>query len=238
MMRSPDGFTSFEGTVVDQPTALRDAFVSLQESFVFVDRKLKDPYLARILRELLTMANEFFALGDKRNGTYAMQEVEGTVWPSTRVPPRHAPEAERRAHGQVERYVGVVPSPYPYQGTKEEMGEHQRKLYLSVWRLYMTGAEKWEPGQTDNWLLLSDGQVVNMKAKSRKAATQRFRDELATGAAMAALRAQNVFGDLYVYDVEEPGKPRVSVRGSDQAFRKSTPNWIIDVPEWTSIKVD
>lgn len=46
------------------------------------------------------MPYEFFTDGDDRNGRYALQEVDGTVWPSRKVPPRHAPDAERRAPGR------------------------------------------------------------------------------------------------------------------------------------------
>jgi len=127
-------------------------------------------------------------------------------------------------------------TPYPYVGSKEDMGEHQRRLYLTVWRLHTTGAEKWEPGQKDAWLLLAGGQIVRAKSKSRKATTQEFCDDLANGTAVAALRAENVSGDLFIYDVEELGKARVSVRGKQQDFKKGTPNYIIDASAWTSGK--
>ncbi|WP_295372621.1 hypothetical protein [uncultured Pseudacidovorax sp.] len=237
MLRSPDRFTSFDGTKVHQPTALREEFSALEASFPFVEKKVKDPYLAAILRQLLKMANEFYVEGDKRNGNYAMQEIEGTIWPSKKIPSRHAPEAERRAHGKVERYAGVIPSPYPLGGSEKDMGEHQRRLFLAVSQLHTTGAEKWESRQVHAWVLLADGQVIRVKSKSQKATTQQFSDDLANGTALAALRAENVFGDLYVYDVEEVGKPRISVRGKRQDFQKATPNYVIEAPVWAAAKV-
>lgn len=232
MLKSPGDFTSFDGSVVDQPLALREAFEVLQEAFPYVEKKLKDAYLSAILRAMLQMAYEFFASGDERNGIYAIREVEGSIWPSARIPPRHAPAAEQRAHGKVERYAGVVPSPYPFTGSKEDMGPSQRALYLTVWLRHTTGEEKWESGQIDNWLLLPGGQTVRVSARSRKAAIARFRAELLDGTALAALRAENVYGDLFVYDVEQMGMPRVSVRGRPEAFRSGAPNYIVDAAQW------
>ena len=61
LLQSPNQFTSFDGAPVDQQNALREAFEVLQNTFPLVEKKLKDEYLAAILRELLRMAYEFFS---------------------------------------------------------------------------------------------------------------------------------------------------------------------------------
>lgn len=76
MFKSPNGFTSFDDSPVDQSAALREAFEMLQEAFPVVEKKLKDNYLASILRELLKMAYEFYVVEDVRNGSIALQEVK------------------------------------------------------------------------------------------------------------------------------------------------------------------
>jgi hypothetical protein len=86
LLQSPNRFKSFDDSNVDQKEALREAFEGLQKTFPLVEKKLKDEYLAAILRELLRMAYEFYSSGDSRNGAYALQEVEGTVWPSRNAP--------------------------------------------------------------------------------------------------------------------------------------------------------
>lgn len=234
MLKSPDRFTSFDDTPVDQPRALREAFEVLQEAFPLVEKKLKDPYLGSMLRELLKMSYEFFVAGDDRNGIYALQEVEGGIWPSRKMPHRHAVEAERRAHGKVERLAGVVPNPYPYEGTMKDMGPSQLHLFESVQDVYRTAKEVLAEGKEHYWLLGPDKMIRKLAERTRKAANARIAEELVSGSALAALRVVNVFGDSLGYDVEEPGRPRVTVRGRLELFAAGNPNFFVDEPYWTA----
>lgn len=234
MLKCPDRFTSFDDTPVDQPRALREAFEVLQEAFPLVEKKLKDPYLGSMLRELLKMSYEFFVAGDDRNGIYALQEVEGNIWPSRKIPHRHAVEAERRAHGKVERLAGVVPNPYPYEGSIEDMGSLQRGLFELVQDAYRTGTAVLVEGKEHHWLLGPGKLIRKLEERTRKAANARIAAELASGSALAALRVVNVFGDSLGYDVEEPGRPRVAVRGGLELFAAGNPNFFIDAPYWTA----
>ncbi|WP_374581026.1 hypothetical protein [Pseudoduganella sp.] len=235
MLQSPDRFSSLDDTPVGQPRALRQAFEVLQEAFPLVEKKLKDPHLALMLRELLRMSYEFFVAGDDRNGIYALQEVEGSIWPSRKIPHRHAVEAERRAHGRVERLAGVVPNPYPFEGTIEDMGPCQRRLFESVQEAYSSGKEVLAEGQEHYWLLEPDQAIRKLAAGSRKAAHARIAEELATGSARAALRAVNVTGDRRGYDVEESGRAMISVRGELERFSAGNPNFYVDEPRWTTL---
>lgn len=234
LLQSPDQFTSFDGAPVDQQKALREAFEVLQDTFPLVEKKLKEEYLAAILRELLGMAYEFFSNGDERNGMYALQEFEGAIWPSRNVPPRHAPDAERRAHGTLKRYTGVTPNPYPYQGSIEDMGESQRQLFNAVLRAYEEGSDTLQPGKEHNWLLGLDAIARKFNARSRKAAMARFTQELSTCTSLAALRATNVLGTLLIFDIEEPRRPRISIRGKPETFKAGSPNFIIEEANWTA----
>lgn len=237
LMCSPDRFTSFDGSPVNQQVALREAFEVLQEAFPLVGKKLKDDYLSAILRELLQMAYEFFSAGDDRNGIYALQEVEGSVWPSRKIPPRHAPAAERRAHGKVDRFAGVIPNPYPYRGRLEDMGPSQLRLFQSVMSAYDSGDDSLDPGKVHHWLLDTDSVARRINERSRKAAAARIMQELSTRNSLAALRAENVYGSLLVFDVEEPGRARMSVRGEPGAFKMGTPNFIVAGPIWVGASV-
>ena len=234
LLQSPNQFTSFDGAPVDQQKTLREAFEVLQDTFPLVEKKLKDEYLAAILRELLRMAYEFFSNGDERNGAYALQEFEGTIWPSRNVPPRHAPDAERRAHGALKRYAGVTPNPYPYQGSIEDMGESQRQLFNAVLRTYEEGSDTLQPGKEHNWLLGPDAIARKFNERSRKAAAARFTQELSTCTSLAALRATNVLGSLLIFDIEEPHRPRISIRGKPEAFKAGSPNFIIEEANWAA----
>lgn len=235
LFNSPDRFTALDDKPVDQQEALRAAFDVLREAFPLVDRKLKDPYLAAILRELLVMAYGFFAGGDDENGRYALQEVEGSIWPSRQVRPRHAPAAERRVHGSSERYAGVMPSSFPRQGTIEDMGHSQRQLFNAILKAYDDGNDALLPAKEHYWLLDQDGVARRFSARSRKAAMARFTEALTARTALAALHAVNVFGSLLVFDVEEAGRPRVSVRGKPAVFRQGTPNYILEEAQWVGM---
>jgi hypothetical protein len=235
MSYSPDLFTSFDDEPVDQPAALRQSFDVLIEAFPFIENKLKDPYLAAILRELIHMSYEFFATGDDDNGIYVLQEVEGTVWPSRRVPSRHSPAAEQRAHGKLERYAGVIPNPYPYTGTINNMGPAQRHLYEQVRMIYEQGIETLKVGQTHHWLLGLDHVARRFHERTQKATNDRFIRELAERSTTAALRVKDVSGDLLIHDVEQPGRTRVSVRGSMEQYKDGKPNFLIEAPQWTAL---
>ncbi len=232
MFSSPNNFQSLDNTPLDQQEALRDAFEMLHEAFPLVEKKLKDGYLAPILRELMRMAYDFFLAGDDRNGCYALQEVEGSVWPSRKVPPRHAPAAERRAHGKLERYAGVTPNLYPIQGKIEDMGQFQRQLYEAVLKAYADGTDMLAPLEQHYWLLGTDAVAKRFSARSRKAAASRFTQALSTSAALAALHATNVYGSLLVFDIEEAGRPRISVRGTPEVVENGEPNFFINEAVW------
>ncbi|WP_147330461.1 MULTISPECIES: hypothetical protein [unclassified Duganella] len=234
LLQSPNRFKSFDDSNVDQKEALREAFEGLQKTFPLVEKKLKDEYLAAILRELLRMAYEFYSSGDSRNGAYALQEVEGTVWPSRNVPPRHALDAECRVHGTLKRYAGKAPNPYPYPGSVEDMGHSQLQLFSAVLRQYEDGSETLQPGDEHNWLLGPDTIARKFNAQSKKAAATRFTQELSTRTSLAALRATSVFGSLLIFDIEETHRPRISVRGKPELFKTGSPNFIVEEAIWTA----
>jgi len=234
MLQSPNNFRLFGTTSENQTDVLREAFEVLHESFFLVEKKLKDEYLASLLRELLKMAYEFLSTGDERNGRYALQEIEGTIWQSRRIPPRHAPEAEFRAHGKLERYAGVVPHPYPYKGNVGDMRQHQLQLLNSVLKAYEGGKEVLAPGNEHYWLLGADSVARRFSVRSKKAATSRFTQELSAGSSTAALCATSIYGDLLIFDVEELGSPRISIRGKRETFISGDPNYIVEESLWTA----
>lgn len=108
-------------------------------------------------------------------------------------------EAERRAHGKVERFAGVTPYPYPCKGTVEDMGQSQRQLYESVLGTYNTSGEILMAGDEHYWLLGADGVVRKLEERSSKAASARFINELSSANSLAVLSVAIVLKDSLAF---------------------------------------
>lgn len=69
------------------------------------------------------MSHEAYSEGDSKRGSHVLQEAEGLVWQSRASRLKHVVEAERRAFGDVVLFKDVVVSPYPYEGSEEDLAQ-------------------------------------------------------------------------------------------------------------------
>ena len=96
---APEGFVPFGDEVIDQATALREAFNDLRDGLRFARMKVRDGHKLLVVRELIEMSFEAYVAGDAKTGISVLQEVEGMIWAERAAPPEHVEEAERRAFG-------------------------------------------------------------------------------------------------------------------------------------------
>jgi hypothetical protein len=210
LLCAPDSFWSFDDRPVNQREELEQAFDGLREGFPFVEKRLKDQRLVRICRELIEMSYEAYVAGDSRLGAHSLQECEGMIWPGSKLPVKHAVEAERRAFGEVRLFAGVVVSPFPRDGTQEDLGAIQRQLLQHA-------IESCKPllnGEVFlvSWVAHKDGSIRELKARSQKKAREAIRAGAMSGEVVGAASAQMLpGGGLLVYHLEEAGRPFIAV---------------------------
>jgi hypothetical protein len=209
---APDNFRSVDGLPVNQQAELRASFETLRKWFFLAEKKFKDQRFVGVLRELLVMAEGAYAAGNKKRGAHILQECEGLIWPSRAGDLKYVVEAEERAFGSLELFRDVFVSPYPYEGTIEDLGEGQRTL------LDLANAEcesrfgRMEDFKWLLWVLAADGNARREKPKSWRRAEQMIGDGFATRTIAAYCKAElsfGGFGGLLSYTLEEPSKPRV-----------------------------
>lgn len=231
---APDGFRNvLSGELVaDQQRALHGAFDELRAGFHFARRKLRDKRLTAVAAELITMSLEAYLAGEKKTAAHTLQECEGLIWPSMRLPVKYAIEAERRVFGENVLYAGLVASPFPYEGSAADLGSDQEAL-LSLamnWsRLYQ---EQGKEFKYFSWVMDLDGDVyrtsfdpredehVVLKPVQRSWGFKRLSELGGSGQIRACVLMQMMApqGDgLVVNDLEQQGRPRVSAR---QLFKR------------------
>lgn len=211
LLSAPDDFSSFDGKPVDQRKELDRAFADLRDGFHYAEKKLKDPRLIRICRELIEMSYEAYVTGDSKLGAHSLQECEGMIWPGRRLPVKHAVEAGRRAFGELQLFANVQVSPYPYEGTHEDLGPTQRRLLAHAAESCQSRLSE-DRGFLSVWAAYSDGAIREVKARSQKKAREFIRAGAASGAIVGAGSAQLLpGGGLLVYHLEEPGRPFIAV---------------------------
>jgi hypothetical protein len=212
LLSAPDHFMSWNDQPVDQSQQLELRFQELMDGFYMAERKLKDPRLIRICRELLDMSLQAYKAGDTKLGAHTLQECEGLIWKSRRNSLKHVVEAERRAFGTVELFKDVVVSPYPYEGAEADLGEVQRRLWLHIADSCKPELDETE-GFRQIWSMQADGSIRRIQARSYRAAKEQLIRQIERAEVIGAASVEVLpGGDLQVFDVEEPGRPRVSIR--------------------------
>ena len=227
---APDQFPPINDEVVDQRQELESRFQELRDGFDLAERKLKEPRLIRICRELLDMSYEAYKAGDAKRGAHTLQECEGLIWKSRHDRLKHVVEAEQRAFGGVELFKEVVVSPYPYEGREADLGNNQRRLWLHLTNEYQHKLN--EPsGLRQVWCMSADGSIHLVKARSFKAAREQVSEMVERGEVIGMARAELLpYGGLRAYDVEEPGRPLVSIRILRREGVDNAPLFHLDEP--------
>lgn len=229
---APDQFPEYDWDVPprDQAQRLEEAFADLHAGAHFAEKKLKSSRLIGVFRELLRMSHEAYLDGDGMRGAHVLQEAEGMIWRSRASRPKYVVEAEQRAFGNVDLFKNVVVSLYPYEGNEMDLGEVQRKLWLHA-SAQMDATSTDEVSITQTWVLDADGAILAVKGRSGKAILQ----VVSEGAKHATLRgyatASLIGRELLCVDVEEFGKPRISVRRLARPGNDAVPRYHLDEPK-------
>lgn len=210
---APDDFRSFsaDDKPMDQRAELDRCFQELRDGFHFAEKRLKDQRLRRICRELLEMSYEAYVAGDGKLGSHIFQECEGLIWPSRLGRIKHAVEAERRAFGEVKHFADVKVSPYPYEGTRADLGQIQEKLWDHAKKACEPRLLE-EAGFMMVWVMQADGSIIDAKQSSQKKSREFIKEGARTKRFIGAASAQLLpGGGLLACHLEEPGKPFIAV---------------------------
>lgn len=233
ILSAPDGFPEqdWDRPGMTQRERFDELFGQLLAGSALAEKQLKDARRVGVFRELLKMAHEAYEAGDRKLGAHTLQEAEGLVWPSRAGRPKHAVEAERRAFGELLLYRDVVVSPYPFEGSEADLGEVQRRL----WRHAAAEVERLrrdpEP-LVKTWAMTRDRTFMVPAGRSKKAMRQAIRDGAADGSLIGCVRAELLpGGGLLCIDVEEAGRPRVSIRALTQEDGSAKPRFHLEDPE-------
>jgi len=233
LVSAPDKFRSWDDRLVNQQVTLNAAFDTLRSGFHFAERKVKDARTVRILRELIEMSYEAYVKGDAKTGAHTLQEYEGMIWPSYRQPVKYAVEAERRAFGELEMYADVIVSPYPFEGTEQDLSPEQSKLYAVATARCLTYFDRREDFKPFVLLLETEGAVRELKFRSWKSAQTEIRDLAVHGQIICFARTEVVasgMSGLVIYTLESTGKPQVSARALVKNYSVEPPKFHLDQP--------
>lgn len=212
VLSAPDQFHGFDDEPVDQAAELEKRFRWLRDGFFYVERKVKDEGLWRILRELIQMSHEAYLAGDRKTGAHVLQECEGMIWKGSAGRPKYVVEAERRAFGQVVRFKDVIVSPYPLEGTFENLGSDQKVLLAHAQAHVKRHLDAGDEFKFIAWEMSSAGTIGTVTKRSLKATKDHLTHAAASGAIRACCIVQFVLMGPIIYDVEQTGAAAASVR--------------------------
>lgn len=232
LLRAPDQFPEYDWDPPPRSQAqrLEEEFASLRAGAHFAEKKLKTPRLIGVFHELLKMSHEAYLCGDGKRGAHVLQEAEGLVWPSRMTRLKYVIEAEKRAFGDVELFKDVVVSPFPYEGSENDLGDVQRRLWLHA----TSQMDELVPetfNTTRTWVASTNGEIHLVKGRSGKSILETVRVGVEQGQIQGYAIGNLIGVDLLCVDVEEPGKPRISVRRLSRSGETPMPRFHLDEPE-------
>ena len=215
LMQAPDNFrVPWANVVIDQKEALADCLTTLRQGFKFVERKIKDPRLLGVQRELIEMAFEAYANGDKKRGNRLLQECRGLIWPKHSIGLAFAAEAERRAFGEAILFLGVNPPRFDHEGTVDDLGNGQRTLLSHVEAICAEHLNQKEDFSLLTFILTPLAEVIQVKKPSRKKLREEIHRLAAEKSIVAVCTTELVLGwrsGLLIHEIEEIGQAKVSV---------------------------
>ncbi|VVE13002.1 hypothetical protein PIN31009_02730 [Pandoraea iniqua] len=229
---APDQFPEYDWDTPPRSQAqrLEEEFTSLRAGAHFAEKKLGKPRLIGVFHELLKMSHEAYLSGDSTRGAHVIQEAEGLVWPSRMTRLKYVVEAEKRAFGDIDLFKDVVVSPFPYEGGEKDLGDVQRKLWLYAMR--QMDALVPEPfSVTRTWVAGANGEIHLVKGRSGKSILETVRIGVEQGQIQGYATGTLIGADLLCVDVEESGKPRISVRRLSRSGETPKPRFHLDEPE-------
>ena len=235
ILMAPDRFydVSNMSLVPDQKTALVKEFGRLSDGFHFARKQIKDARVTRIVEELIAMSLESYLADDKKSGAYMLQEARGLVWPSHKLDVKYGVEAERRAFDTNVLYANVAISPYPFEGTADDLGSDQAILLILAERWFISYNEQLKDFRYFSWVMDPYGVVFRtsvepkedespvLKPLQRSWGHKRLK-ELGQGGAIRACVLMQQMPGLVTFDLEQVERPRVSARQLFTGFGRST----------------
>lgn len=234
LLSAPDEFTSFDGSPVDQKEALQREFEILISGFHFADRKIRDARRSRIAKELLRMSLEAYLSGDAYRGAHIFQECEGMIWKSHEQKIKFAVEAEKRVYGTLELYKDTYVSPYPYEGSSDDLAHDQRRLFEHAYgHLREVLCRRETIPLFCVWIQEAHGVIGTLPSRSWKKAYLRLR-ELATHATISACaKLEMPFGATLgcaTITVEERGRPQIQAVTLVKEYQCEPPRFFLYDP--------
>lgn len=230
VLNAPDQFHGFDDEPVDQAAELEKRFRWLRDGFFYVERKVKDEQLCRILRELIQMSHEAYLAGDRKTGAHILQECEGMIWKGSAGRLKYVVEAERRAFGRVARFKDVIVSPYPVEGTFESLCSDQRVLLAHAQAHVQRHFDARDDFKFFAWEMNSAGNINGVARRSLKATKDYLKAAAASGTIRACCIAQFVVMGIIIYDIEKTGAAWASVRAVVSDWTPGELHYHLDEP--------
>lgn len=232
LLYAPDDFPEYDWDPPPRSQAqrLEEAFASLRAGAHFAEKRLKTPRLVGVFHELLKMSHEAYLRGERKRGAHVLQEAEGLVWPSRMSRFKYVVEAENRAFGDVDLFKDVVVSPFPYEGSETDLGDIQRRLWLHV-TSEMDAIVPEVFSVTRTWVACTNGEIHLVKARSEKRILETVKAGVEQGQIQGYAKGSLIGTSLLCVDVEEFGKPRISVRRLVVPGEVPNPRFHLDEPE-------
>lgn len=215
LFNAPDRFTSFDDTPVNQKETLAAAFNALRSGFRFVERKITDTRKLRIMRELIEMSYEAYVAGDSKTGAHTLQECEGMIWKSRTQSVKYAVAAELRAFGKLETYANVKVSPYPFEGTEDDLTPHMITLYTAARQRCLDKFSEREDFKPFILLLDIQGIIQEHRSRSWKSSKTQIQSLATNSLILGFVRTEiclSGISGVLIHDIEVINSPRVSIR--------------------------
>jgi hypothetical protein len=90
ILKAPDRFPADAGKTLDS------VFSDLRANLPTLKKRIKDETKISILNEMLTISYEAYIQGNSKKAIYALQELQGIVWPKFKMESKYEQEAKIR----------------------------------------------------------------------------------------------------------------------------------------------
>lgn len=96
LLSAPEKFPVEDFLSEEEQMDLDKAFAELFRAFPMLKQRTKDENLLSLAREVLQISYEGYKSGNEIRGAHALQEFEGLLWPSRKLPEEYVLEARER----------------------------------------------------------------------------------------------------------------------------------------------
>ena len=96
LLSAPDNFPIEDYLNENEQMNLEKAFAELFRAFPMLKQRQKDEEILKLAHETLQISYEGYKSGNEIKGAHALQEFEGLIWPSHKLPEEFVLEARAR----------------------------------------------------------------------------------------------------------------------------------------------